>query len=92
MGQTLGARTYAELAALTASTGAGPTDSAQARTPSVAPARVPARSCASVIIVALRRTGRFLAGSDVSGEARTHVAGFPLDPSGRQRVLGYPPG
>ena len=66
VGQALGARTYAELAALTAGTGAGPTGSAQARTPSVAPARVPARSCASVIIVALRRTGRFLAGSDVA--------------------------
>ena len=95
VGQALGARTYAELAALTAlipGPGAGLTGSPQARTASVAPARVPARSCASVIIVALRRTGRFLAGSDVSGEARTRVAGFPLDPSGRQRVLGYPPG
>ena len=96
--QALGARTYAELTALTAltalsvGTGAGLGGSPQARTPSVAPARIPARSCASVIIVALRRTGRFLAGSDVSGEARTRIAGFPLDPSGRQRVLGYPPG
>lgn len=80
MGQALGARTYAELATLTAltfGTGAGLTGSPQARTPSVAPARIPARSCASVIMAALRRTGRLLAGSDVSGEAETRVAGFP---------------
>jgi hypothetical protein len=27
-----------------------------------------------------------------SGEERTRVAGFPIDLSGRQRVLGFPPG
>lgn len=26
-----------------------------------------------------------------SGEERPHAAGFPIDPSGRQRVLGFPP-
>jgi Domain of unknown function (DUF1707) len=94
VGQALGARTYGELTALTAGTGASRTGAPLVRTPSVAPARVPAsttaRSCASVIMAALRCTGRCLAGSDICGEARTRVAGFPLDPSGRQRVLGYP--
>jgi hypothetical protein len=27
-----------------------------------------------------------------SGEERQRAAGFPIDPSGRQRVLGFPPG
>ena len=27
-----------------------------------------------------------------SGEERMRAAGFPLDPSGRQRVLGFPGG
>ncbi len=27
-----------------------------------------------------------------TGEERQRAAGFPVDPSGRQRVLGFPPG
>lgn len=96
VGQALGARTYGELTALTVGTAVRQKGAPPVRTPGPAPARVPAstaaRSCGSVIMAALRCAGRFLAGGDVCGEAQTRVAGFPLDPSGRQRVLGYPPG
>jgi len=122
VGQTLGARTYAELAALTDGISAGRTAARPVRSPGPGPARAalspraaraalgpgPARaplglgaaraplgkaasSCAGVIMAAVRRAGCLHLAVN-SGEERTRVAGFPLDPSGRQRVLGYPPG
>ncbi len=103
VGQALGARTYAELAALTAGVSAGRTAARPVRSPGPVPARAPlggvpraplgraARSCAGVITAAVRRAGSLRLTVN-SGEERTRVAGFPLDPSGRQRVLGYPPG
>ena len=104
VGQALGARTYAELAALTAGVSAGRTAPRPVRSPGPVPARAPlgpvpahvplgraASSCASVIMAAVRRAGSLRLTVN-SGEERTRVAGFPLDPSGRQRVLGYPPG
>jgi len=113
VGQTLGARTYAELAALTDGISAGRTAARPVRSPGPGPARAPlgpgaaraplglgaaraplgkaASSCAGVIMAAVRRAGCLHLAVN-SGEERTRVAGFPLDPSGRQRVLGYPPG
>ena len=103
VGQTLGARTYAELAALTAGVSAGRTAArpvgglgpGPTRAPLGRAARAPlgraASSCAGVIMAAVRRAGT-LQLTVTSGEERPRVAGFPLDPSGRQRVLGYPPG
>ena len=95
VGQTLGARTYAELAVLTAGISAGRTAARPVRSPGPVPARAPlgkaASSCAGVIMAAVRRAGTLHLTVD-SGEEQTRVAGFPLDPSGRQRVLGYPPG
>ena len=95
VGQTLGARTYAELAVLTAGISAGRTAARPVRSPGQVPARAPlgkaASSCAGVIMAAVRRAGTLHLTVD-SGEEQTRVAGFPLDPSGRQRVLGYPPG